>query len=43
MRDFVCGNRIGGWIDEGCDCGERMRGEGAYIIVRIWTILIRFT
>jgi len=38
VRDFVSANRMGGLIDEGCDCGERMGGGGSYIVVRIWTI-----
>ena len=42
MRDFVSANGMGGWIDEGCDCGERMGGGGAYIVVLIWTILMGF-
>ena len=29
MQDFVSANRMGGWIDEGCDCGERMGGGGS--------------
>ena len=42
MRDFVSANRMGGWIDEGYDCGERMGGEGAYIVLRILTTLMGF-
>ena len=42
MRDFVSANRMGGWIDEGYDCGERIGGVGAYIVVGIWTILVVF-
>ena len=40
LWDFVSANRMDGWIHEGCDCRERMEGGGAYIVVRIWTILM---
>jgi len=30
VRDFVSANRMDGWIDEECDCGERMGSGGAY-------------
>ena len=40
MQDFVSANRMDGWIDAGCGCRERMGGGGAYIVVRICTILM---
>ena len=43
LWDFVSANRMDGWINEGCDCGERIGGGGAYIVVCIWTILMGFT
>ena len=42
MQDFVSANRMREWIDERGDCGERMGGGRAYIVVRIWTILMGF-
>ena len=42
MQDFVSANWMCGWIGEGCDCGERMGGGGAYKVVHIWTILMGF-
>ena len=35
-------NRMGEWIDQECDCGERIGGGGAYIVFRICTILMGF-
>ena len=42
LWDLVSANRMGGWIDGECDCGERIRGGGAHIVVHIWTILMGF-
>ena len=40
LWDFVCANKMGVWIEEGCDCGERMGEEGSNVVFRIWTILM---
>ena len=42
LWDFVSAKKISRWIEEGCGCGDRIGGVGAYIVVHIWTMLIGF-